>query len=152
VTIENHRDDLERLRAGVPADAPPYIFNLIAFQESLLDTIEDMDDSILDILEHHEDILQPRTAAIFAVVIAGCQGIIPELAKRLDRKVKRDVEIAKVLNDLKARCDAAAEVLGQITAQQDSNEDEEEFDPNADVDGAPAPVANDEVADADAAQ
>lgn len=142
--IETLRNDLHDIKTALPELGDPTKVwvsrTLLPFLESMVDQLSEIDESILDLVEQTEDILQPETAGVFAIVIQGCLATISHLGKRL-KKTAEDAALAKELARLKTACIQARELLVQITVAP-----EEPEDPNApeapDEPDEPAPPAD----------
>jgi hypothetical protein len=88
---------------------------------ALAEQTEEIDGCVADILEAHEDILQPETAQVFAGIIAGGMVLVAELKKRLKPE---ESKILQAVDEFEKLCAHGSEALAEITITE-SPEDAE---------------------------
>lgn len=142
MTLDTLKEDLERNRAAIPADAPQWAKDLWAFQEAVIEEMMDMDDAVCDLVERAADILQPETAELFATIISYGFAMVAQLTKRLKRGNPEDTKVARDLVQIKAALQNAVVVLKAIAAVRDPDEAEADEEPAqpADPEAKPEPT------------
>lgn len=110
------------------------------FQQNLVGELSAMDGAMQDIVDGHEDILQEETAGLFAAVIAGANGLIAILEKRL--KLPEDTKLVKAIREWKKIAAEAGATIEEITVAAEPDDDEDDLEPEpgdetADPDNAP---------------
>lgn len=135
MSLDEIRDDLKRNLAEakllMPSGGNPTVPASIAvhlcetlwpFLESLVDTVDEIDDAVAELVDQQEDYLQPETAAVFAAVVQSSLQIIA----RIKPMVPRDqTEFLQQLADHEQLCAQAVEVLGAVTMIEVDGDDEE---------------------------
>ncbi len=134
MTIATLQSDMKRCLAELPAAGLPEavvlyfqktVFPLI---EAVVDEVNEVDQTVLDLVEQSEDILQPETAGIFLILIQHFQSTIKELVTRLDKKSPVDKKIAVDLTKYVAMCKNARQLIADIVVAHEEAPDEEEGD------------------------
>jgi len=134
--LEANQTELEKVQMFSADDVKKYLASTVwPFLENVVAEIEDLDASLSDLVEKTEDILQPETAGIFAVVIQGCVQVMDELAKRLRPGNAGDQKWKVKLGELRKICNTAAETLQEITVMPDEADDNTDNTEPGDDDG-----------------
>lgn len=114
------------------------------FLEAIVEAIEEIDDSVAELIDHEEDYLQPETAAVFAAVIQSSMLLVAELKKRdigvatiaATRTDGTTVQVAlkDAVEQHEQLCAQAIELLGSVTMmmQEDDKEDDGEAETTED--------------------
>jgi hypothetical protein len=117
--------------------------NLVPFMGNMVAEIGELDESVRDVYEGAEDILQPETGALFAAAIGGAMGIVGKLKARLNKANIEDAKILKAIDEWEKVATEAAETIEEITIPDDLEDDgkaddegdEEEEDEDDDDEG-----------------
>jgi len=147
MSVEELKSDIDRNLAELDArpmatvdDVKAYLKDtVLALFAATANEIEEIDDDLSDLVEHADDILQPETAAIFALVIKEAVAISDALRKRLRPNNDNDTKWAKRLDQLRGVLEMAGQRLLEITVQPEVEQDE--VDPSALDDAPPAPLS-----------
>lgn len=147
MTVEDLQADIERNIAELDARPLSTIDDVKAYLKDTVlplfaatgSALEEIDDDLSDLVEHADDILQPETAAVFALVIKGAVEVSDALRKRLRPNNENDAKWIKRLDQLRAVCETAGQRLLEITVQPEPEEDD--VDPSALDDAPPAPLS-----------
>lgn len=140
MSIEDLQSDLERNLTelddklfmsldDVKAYFKTTIYPLLA---SVGSELEEIDNDVADMVQQSEDILQPETAGLFAMIIGNTIQLCGALQKRL-KDNKNDAVWAQKIAQTMHICELGRNTLEQITVQPDA----EEADPDADADDEP---------------
>lgn len=90
MSLDELRADLARnAKAASAITTPAEVVNYLQgtlwpFLEGVIDQLADHDESILDLIEEADDILQPETAAVISAALTSGAAIAAELKRRLD--------------------------------------------------------------------
>lgn len=139
MSVEDLQTDIDRNLADLDAraltsidDVKAYLKDtVLALFKSVANTVEELDDDLSDLVEHADDILQPETAAIFALVVKGAIETSSALRKRLRPNNENDAKWVKRLDQLDKLCEQAGETLLQITVQPEEDEPDQDAPPES---------------------
>jgi len=144
VSVETLQEDLKANLAGLRDlnalssvdDVVKHLKNsLWPFLESAVEQMEDLDGCIEDLLNNHEDILQPETGELFTTVVTSALILIGELKKRLGPG--DDPRIAASIAEFERNANQMIGTLQEITIPEIDDDDEDvDADEDADEDDA----------------
>lgn len=109
-----------------------------AYQEAVLDEVDEIDGALEDIFNRNEEMILPATAEQILMIVVSAEGLINELRPRLKRDSAHDKKLALGCVDLAKRCVAMKEILNRITVTPTEEGDDEDED-GAD-EAVPAPT------------
>lgn len=110
--------------------------NLIPLQQSIVAEMAEMDDTVRDVYEGADDILQPETGELLAAVVVGAMGIITQLKAKLDKANIADRKALAAIKEWEEIAKEAAATIEEITIPDDGDEDEDgEDEEEGDGDG-----------------
>jgi hypothetical protein len=143
VSIEDLQSDLERNLAELDNraftsfdDVRSWLRDtLFPLMTNMTSEIEEIDNDVADMVQQSEDILQPETAGLFAMVIANCIQLAGALGKRLKQNPNDQKWAAKIQQSLHV-CELATKTLQEITVQPDAPDDDGESDEGDDTSSA----------------
>lgn len=138
----------ELVHSNSPGDIVAHLnHTLWPFIESLVQEASEIDDSVQDMYEHAEDILQPETAQLLGGVLAGAMVLVGELRQRCGN----DARLLKAISEWSEKAKLAAATIEEISIPPDDEEDED-TDDDGDDDGDDDDEDEDEGANPDARQ
>jgi hypothetical protein len=143
MSIEQLREDLTQVAARIPsgpltsaAELAAYIKNdLVPFIGSAVDEIEEIDESVGDLVNQTPDALHEETAAVFAGIIASGSVLAGELRARAGN----DQRLLALLKEWGKLAEKGKELLDDITIPDEVDE-AEETDGEADAKPAETPT------------
>ncbi len=100
--------------------------NLVPFQENLINELGELDETVADLYNNAEDILQPETGGLIAATLALGIGIIEKLKGRLVATSLEDTKVAKAIKEWERMSKEAVETISEITIPTEEDEDEDE--------------------------
>lgn len=132
MSLDDLKADLQRNVADLEAttmygvdDLKKYLRETLwPFLHVVVEEMEELDSDISDMVEGSEDILQPETAGIFAVVIVQAMDLCKELETRLRKNDVADQTVKKKVAQLRNVCGIAQQTLMDITVHPDPSKDE----------------------------
>lgn len=113
--------------------------SLWPFLESLCEELDEMDESLEDVVHQSADVLHTDTAEVFAAIIAGGAVVAAELRKR----VGNDAKLLAVIKEFNENLAQGREILAEITLPDAEGEE----DSDGDGDGDQADDDNNDAAD-----
>jgi hypothetical protein len=125
VSLDEIRADLARNMKAASAVTDPATREhlkdtLWPFLEALVDTLDEIDDAVAELVDQQEDYLQPETAAVFAAVVQSSLQLLQQLAPLVPRD---NSELLKQIAEHEQLCAHAVEVLGSVTMVADDDGD-----------------------------
>lgn len=138
MSIEDLQSDLERNLTELDAQTFASLDDVKAYFKSTIypllasvsSELEEIDNDVADMVQQSEDILQPETAGLFAMIIGNAIQLCGALQKRL-KDNKNDAVWAQKIAQTMHICELGKNTLDQITVQPDADEDQ---DPAAEPD------------------
>lgn len=102
--------------------------NLIPLQQSIVAELAEMDDTVRDVYEGADDILQPETGELLAAVVVGAMGIIAQLKAKLDKGNIADRKALAAIKEWEAIAKEAAATIEEITIPDDEEDEAAEVE------------------------
>lgn len=140
MSIEELQSDIERNLGELDAQAflsfddiktylKSTIFPLLA---SVGSELEEIDNDVADMVQQSEDILQPETAGLFAMLCGNTIQLCGALQKRL-KDNKNDAVWAQKIAQTMQLCELVRNTLAEITVQPDADPEPDPADAEPDV-------------------
>jgi hypothetical protein len=130
---EDMRESTSQLAALAAPGLAPSVESVVSFLrltlwptiEAVVDELSDVDGCVEDLLNDSEDILQPKTAELFAALVVAGREIAAELGKRLTSSAS-DADAKKLVAGFADLSNAAEAAIQEITIPDDDEDGEDE--------------------------